>query len=139
VAKRSLTSRQLRPGDGPTSTLELGDKLFVRNAKDQLLCAGSLRRRETKSRFSIELCVLQPVDEPRRLVASELASSLTLREPHWAARLAEVSVACALEESQELPHLACRGGWARLLTECHGRQSCRSCDGPPSPPEWRGR
>jgi hypothetical protein len=102
-----------------------------------MLCAGTLGRRESDRRFPIALCVLQSVDEPGRLVAGEFASSLSLREPHWAARVAEVSVARVLEESQELPHLASGGGWAGLLTEWHGLQSRRNCDTPPSSPESR--
>jgi PAS domain S-box-containing protein len=62
--------------------------------------------------MGIELRVLQSIDEPLRLVASELASGLTLREPHWAACFTEVGVACVFKEGQQLPHPARRGRWA---------------------------
>ena len=84
-------------GYGPASTLKLVSKLLIRHATNQLLCAGWPRRRDGNSGCSTELCVLQPVDEPRRLVPGELASGLTLCEPHRAARLAEIGVASVLE------------------------------------------
>jgi hypothetical protein len=45
------------------------------------------------------------IDERRRFIAGELACSLTLGKPHWAACIAEVRVTGLLEEGQQFSYL----------------------------------
>ena len=73
-----------------------------------------------------EFCVLESVDELRRLIAGEVARGLTLRQSHGAARLAKGGVTGVLEEDEQLSYLARRSRRARLLTECHSSKSGRA-------------
>jgi hypothetical protein len=69
------------------------------------------------------LGVLKVIDEGRCLRPGEFAGGLALRESHWTAGIAEVSVAGVVKEVQELPDLLGRSRWSRLLTKGHSPKS----------------
>lgn len=101
--------------DSPATSLELIGELRGRNATDQLLCRGSRlpplrsspllcdrspQRPGDGVGFSRGLCFLQLVDESSCFVPGELACGLTLCEPHWAAGVPKIDMACVHEQGQ---------------------------------------
>jgi hypothetical protein len=95
----------IRLGHGPAATPKLPSKLFGRHAPHRVLKAGQHFCWGGDKGCPVELGVLQTVDKHCRLVAGELAGGLALCEPQWATSLAEVGMAGALKEGQQLFHL----------------------------------
>jgi hypothetical protein len=106
------TERVLRFDDRPTTTAQLIGEFLGRKGGHHLLLGGLSPGRRSDCSRPVGLCVEKLRYERICLVASELAASLTLGEPHRAACIAEVRMACALEEVQELSHLLGRCRWA---------------------------
>jgi hypothetical protein len=81
---------------GPSTTAKLGGEQLGWHPANRLLLSGQSRSDSSGSGRGarvIVLRVLQPLDERRRLLASELAGGLALCEPHWATCVAEIGVA----------------------------------------------
>ena len=111
----------LRGGDDPTSPLKFGCevsvgellKRFLRGRKSGSLLDGS------KAVFLDFGSLLEFRDVFVGLVASELASGLTLREVHLVAGLFEALEASIHHQVEELLELFMRGGRSRSLSKGH--------------------
>ena len=130
------------PEDGPPSPSKLDGELLVgqmiqpgltrpkpglTRPKPGLTRPGPLSS-DLDRRGCVELGLLELVDEGARLVAGESSGCLPLGEPHGASCVAEIGMAGFPEKAQECLNLPSRSRWARLLTECHDKQSCRCGD-----------
>lgn len=109
----------LRLDHRPSATTKLIGELFGRQRFHHLFL-GRLPPCRRRGRNTLaSFCVSQLSNDFCRFVARELATGLTLGEPHGAACVAEANVSGLLEEAQQLTYLCCRGRWTRLLTKCH--------------------
>ena len=109
--------------------MELGGKLRRVDATKRLLDGREPWRAHCCYRVAtVGFGCLQLLDERVGLVAREPTARLALREPHRAARVAEIGVPGLLQEAEQLLHLARRRGWAGLLSECHERSLAHTYD-----------
>ena len=96
---------------GPSAAAKLTSEEVRRQGTDHLLLSGLPPRWWSDHSAPIRLCVQELGDERRRFIARELASGLTLGEPHRPAGVAKVRMSGVLQESQKLPYLCGRGRW----------------------------